>query len=336
MSGTRQTASSKNIDLKSNNIDHIAEILKQLQKDKNYKGKVELAINQWNSTMEEIEQLRLKKETKSAEQNVKREQEKDMRIFSLEQQVKELTLRLSTIAGDRMLDKNSDITDLSDPYRPTKLAEMFKEVYNEEWTDAFHYYDSLFRNEDKVLDSLSFFPKDIYDFCRELFKQQSEQLEGHMQYMFKVMTELTFKINSQNSVCAKKANSTREASKEIKDEGRILVKKLQKSMAKSSASDLFKLYIDVASFGKKTEWTKHVGSNEALKKFISRLLELIWLMMSQDPPIVLKSLEPGTKIDKASFVFYTKSGDIVRRTVWPAVYLTETGPLMSKGVIQTI
>ena len=32
---------------------------------------------------------------------------------------------------------NPDIADLSDPCRPTKLAEMFSELYDNQWTDGF-------------------------------------------------------------------------------------------------------------------------------------------------------------------------------------------------------
>ena len=32
---------------------------------------------------------------------------------------------------------NPDIADLSDPYRPTKIAEMFSQLYDDEWSDAF-------------------------------------------------------------------------------------------------------------------------------------------------------------------------------------------------------
>ena len=32
---------------------------------------------------------------------------------------------------------NPNIAELSDPNRPTKVAEAFKELYDNEWTDAF-------------------------------------------------------------------------------------------------------------------------------------------------------------------------------------------------------
>jgi len=37
--------------------------------------------------------------------------------------------------------KNPNIVDLSDKNRPTKLAEVFGEIYDNEWTDAFEFFD---------------------------------------------------------------------------------------------------------------------------------------------------------------------------------------------------
>ena len=46
----------------------------------------------------------------------------------------------------------------------------------------------------------------------------------------------------------------------------------------------------------------------------------------------------GTKIDKDTHKVYTKSGDIVKYHVWPALYLHyqdgTKSPLMGKGVVQ--
>ena len=47
---------------------------------------------------------------------------------------------MSEIASSRLRDNNPNITDLSDQNRPTKIAEMMAELYDNEWTDA---YDGL-------------------------------------------------------------------------------------------------------------------------------------------------------------------------------------------------
>lgn len=44
--------------------------------------------------------------------------------------------RLSKFAGDTLRTGNHTLTDLSDPYRPTKIAEHYGELYDNLWTDA--------------------------------------------------------------------------------------------------------------------------------------------------------------------------------------------------------
>lgn len=45
--------------------------------------------------------------------------------------------RLSKLMGQKLTDNNPNIADLSDKNRPTKLAERFTELYDNQWTDAF-------------------------------------------------------------------------------------------------------------------------------------------------------------------------------------------------------
>lgn len=45
--------------------------------------------------------------------------------------------RLSKVASANLTLDNPNIADLSDQNRPTKIAESFSELYDNEWTDAF-------------------------------------------------------------------------------------------------------------------------------------------------------------------------------------------------------
>ncbi|XP_052791657.1 uncharacterized protein LOC128225799 [Mya arenaria] len=67
----------------------------------------------------------------------------------LEREKNSLVLRLSKIAGDNLAYKNPNIADLGDPRRPTKLAEVYNELYDNEWTDAFDRFGD-FTDTEKV------------------------------------------------------------------------------------------------------------------------------------------------------------------------------------------
>ena len=56
--------------------------------------------------------------------------------------------RLSKLTGDKLTLDNPNITDLSDPNRPTKLVEMMAELYDNEWTGAFEAFQSCKKNSD--------------------------------------------------------------------------------------------------------------------------------------------------------------------------------------------
>ena len=53
--------------------------------------------------------------------------------------------------GDKLTDNNPNITDLSDRNRPTKLAEKFAELYDNQWTDAFDILERIFHSEEGVI-----------------------------------------------------------------------------------------------------------------------------------------------------------------------------------------
>lgn len=44
--------------------------------------------------------------------------------------------RLSQVAGAKLTAGNSNIADLGDKYRPTRIAEIYSETYDSEWTEA--------------------------------------------------------------------------------------------------------------------------------------------------------------------------------------------------------
>lgn len=64
----------------------------------------------------------------------------------------------------KLRDNNPNIVDLSDVFRPTKLAEMFSELYDNEWTVAFSVLEEAKLSDSEAVSFLldlvmvSFFP----------------------------------------------------------------------------------------------------------------------------------------------------------------------------------
>jgi hypothetical protein len=67
--------------------------------------------------------------------------------------------------------------------------------------------------------------------------------------------------------------------------------------------------------------------------YLSLCVEISWLMVVQDPPLVLND-KAQDRFDTNTFKDYTKRGPFVEFVVWPALLLHESGPLLAKGVAQ--
>ena len=73
----------------------------------------------------------------------------------------------------------------------------------------------------------------------------------------------------------------------------------------------------------------------ACKNYISRCVELCWLMRIQDPPCVLNwNIASDKHFNTEMYKFYLTTGQELAYIVWPAMYLYEGGPLVMKGVAE--
>lgn len=78
--------------------------------------------------------------------------------------------RLSAVASTQLTDGNPAITDLSDTNRPTRIAEKFSELYDNEWTDAFEALTSQYHmSEREAVDLLLRILKVHVQSCFETF-----------------------------------------------------------------------------------------------------------------------------------------------------------------------
>lgn len=59
--------------------------------------------------------------------------------------------RLSKAVGDKLTNNNPNIADLSDKNRPTKLAEKYSELYDNQWTDAYEVIERYLGTEEDII-----------------------------------------------------------------------------------------------------------------------------------------------------------------------------------------
>ncbi|XP_052794069.1 uncharacterized protein LOC128227498 isoform X2 [Mya arenaria] len=278
---------------------------------------------------EEIARLQRRPGPKSSEVAVDKNRELQQKLQQKERTIQELRTRLSGIAGQKLSEGNPDITDLSDPYRPTILAQKFSQIYDDEWTAAFEDLQSsnYFRdNEKETIDVLSDILKDVNKFCIEAERDQFVFLK---ESALREILQPTVKYQKESH----SSPNTEEMSTLEENAANIHLKELRKALAVLSGQGYLKIFakLQTDTIKRKTNLKK---LPDGINTFIESSLKSIWLMKVQDPPVVLKWVDPGTKVQTDKFSFYTKKGKTVAQCVWPAVLLHEDGPLMSKGIVQ--
>ncbi|XP_048774224.1 trichohyalin-like isoform X2 [Ostrea edulis] len=249
----------------------------------------------------------LQKVEKYEEEN--RELEKRLQ----EKEHAELTER----ASQNMLSKNPNVTDLSDPNRPLKIAEKYSELYDNQWTSAMENLEALGINEENgikiLLDTITL----IYEKCQSYEKDQLEQIQGLL-YNPLFSTEKTHNcLNGEgDTVSSEVLQLVRDGRKRLSDK---TVKVLYGAIHEESLKDLLT-----------------AEQSSACSDYIKTCVQYCWLMAIQDPPIHMQwDFRNGiSQFDKDVLKSYTKSGNTVAYMVWPVLYLHANGPLLCKGVAQ--
>ncbi|KAH3842740.1 hypothetical protein DPMN_116244, partial [Dreissena polymorpha] len=210
--------------------------------------------------------------------------------------------RLSKLLSDRLTDNNPQIADVSDPNRPTKLAERHSVLYDNQWTDAFEVLQESF-DEEKSIQKLLFCLMKIQEFCKE---KAAEQVNHLQQVAF--------------------MRSAEEEQHSDTVDLKALIKEIRKQTAESSAQQVLKGFI--------SKYPRY-SSNPIILKYVEECVKLCWLMNAQDPPVVFaKAKAENTQLNYDLYKPYTQSGETMKFLVWPALLLHEEGSVLAKGVAQ--
>lgn len=91
----------------------------------------------------------------------------EKKVDTLKMEKEALLTRLSEIAGTRLTSNNPGITDLSDEFRPLKLNDMFREMYDDKWTDAMEDLSSGGIQDKVAVTLLLQIVKEAFSLCKD-------------------------------------------------------------------------------------------------------------------------------------------------------------------------
>ncbi|XP_052243025.1 paramyosin-like isoform X2 [Dreissena polymorpha] len=225
-------------------------------------------------------------------------------------ELEETKTRLSKLMGQRLTDNNPNITDLSDKNRPTKLAERYSELYDNEWTDAFEDLNAIYNDEQKTIAMLTVILTEAASYCRH-------EADGQM-------------INLRN-VLTLKTNSSSSRVQDVPDVINKQLKDSRKTMSEQAGKHLVETYMQ------RLRQQTSASARDALRveTFLREAFTLCWMMSIQDPPVIFDHLlQHGEKFNTELYRSYTKAGPLVDFPVWPTMFLHEGGPVLYKGVAQ--
>ncbi|XP_076117728.1 uncharacterized protein LOC143085329 [Mytilus galloprovincialis] len=298
-----------------NDILRKAESAVQYTKDTNRPQQFNLENNSTDNDVIQFNSL-LSKLVKSLDEEKAQFQNKMMNeIKQLKEENEGLQTRLSKVAGSRLTEGNPSITNLGDPNRPMKIAEMYSELYDNEWTDIMDKFENGKKKPKgpKVLQALYSTLVGSYQLCITKSTALEEKVKEIIQSAAKV-----FMING------------------LEEEVINQAKPLRKQHAETAAALLLKEF----RLPKDQTVMKHLKVDKDMIKdilpttFFEKCVTLCWMMIMQDPPMILQEgPKPGSTYDRNIFREYTSSGTKVEFTIWPALILNEGGPLLVKGVV---
>ncbi|XP_053399057.1 trichohyalin-like [Mercenaria mercenaria] len=218
--------------------------------------------------------------------------------------------RLSESMGAKLTDNNPNIADLSDKNRPTKLAERFQEIYDNEWTDAFEVIAEDKYDEEKTVSVLFSILMETKRFC----DREAEKQMKHIQ------NALLHESNSERNISSA---IPAHVNKQLKDS--------RKSLAEFSGKQLYKKYREEL----RGSFTSTATQAKLVPEYLEACFNVCWMMAIQDPPVVFgPDVYRGDTFDTDVYKAYTKNGNTVAYVVWPALLLHANGPVLCKGVAQ--
>lgn len=242
-----------------------------------------------------------------------------------DQKIRDLTERLNQLSRGETpkypLQTDKEKRDLTRRY---ELADRFNSLYDNEWKAAYNELSSTLRWRDlECIYSLMRVIRNACDMCLNLAEDQMDRillnmeesiidpLNGNGGKLKKVFQEHKGVYSDGMKVAAKYATDYRT------------------ERAKASVPAVIELFMD----SKLRAIIDPSQLRREFQQYIEKIVELVWLMTTLDPPMRLYWQQQTERINPDFFYFYDRKGDFVNQTVWPAVFMHNTGKIIYRGQV---
>ncbi|KAH3830305.1 hypothetical protein DPMN_103545 [Dreissena polymorpha] len=319
------------------------ELINMRRKKKELKEKLESQQQQIDKLTKDIEERAAYITTLEKEKNEHRDQNivlrldrrKDVqRMWSLRQHTTEKRLTkdteeratyITTLKKEddehRSANRQCSMSMLRGLPENTRIDKQFKEIYENEWSDAFESIalnlrtacsvnndnnvlfnqNNLLPKEDDIVNDLLTVLKTVYELCKEwawdeCFRFQIQSIKENPE-----MSAMVWKELLQNFL------------------------ETRKQSAKTHLQDI--------ALAMKSKVTLQ-NESKAMQSYVDKCFELCWLCVVQVPPLAL-NFDTGDRFDSSLFTEYTKRGPLIKFLAWPSLHIFENGPVVMKGFVET-
>ncbi|KAK3100359.1 hypothetical protein FSP39_018692 [Pinctada imbricata] len=203
-----------------------------------------------------------------------------------------------------------------------QLAKQFEEVYSYEWKTAWREMNRWLKDKQaEITYNLLRVVRFAYEFCRKAAAEQILDLTKKSVQPLIQPIRLPY-MESQPSI---------EQRAILSSTGVKYAKRYRREVAAVSLPQLsqkFKEQVIRPDFG----WDPD-KLPPYLSDYIDKVVEVLWLMSVQDPPMFIDWPIDGSTLDSDKYKVYSGDGSRVQQCVWPCVYVSGNGPLLSKGYV---
>ncbi|XP_064614724.1 putative leucine-rich repeat-containing protein DDB_G0290503 [Liolophura sinensis] len=244
-------------------------------------------------------------------------QTSSLQIQERDDKLKQSSIRISKLVAENVGRNNPFLEDLGSQNRSMKIAERFRgDLYGDIWCDTLDLLMDDGMPEEEALKAICDTLLAVYQFCRD-----------HLARV--VQCASSFLMNLTDTGLDPSLTGTQELGGDLVHLMSAMKDFLRASAMTVTLDKLLQLYT-------RRDGTDILPLPEALVGFTRQALAICWCMVTQDPPMsLLHTLDPGGGYDPSSFQAYRSSGIRAKFLVWPALLLTDSGPLMEKGVVFT-